>query len=45
MKLQVSVDRGWGVETSRIKVANEDDDPMLQQMQIINNYIQQARLY
>lgn len=39
----VSVDRGWGVETSRIKVANEDDDPMLQQMQIINNYIQQAR--
>ena len=37
------MDRGWGVETSRIKVTNESDDPMLQQMQIISNYIQQAR--
>jgi hypothetical protein len=37
------VDRGWGVETSNIRNVNESDDPMLQQMQIMRNYIQQAR--
>ena len=39
---QVSLERGWGVETSRIGV-NDAEDPMMQQMQIIRNYIQQAR--
>ena len=39
----MSVDRGWGVETSNIRNVNESDDPMLQQMQIMRNYIQQAR--
>lgn len=37
------MDRGWGVETSNMKNVNESDDPMLQQMQIMRNYIQQAR--
>lgn len=40
---KVSLERGWGVETSNIKNVNEADDPMLQQMQIMRNYIQQAR--
>lgn len=39
----VSVDRGWGVETTNIRNVNESDDPMLQQMEIMQNYIQQAR--
>ena len=38
---QVSLDRGWGVES--VRHVNEDDDPMLQQMDIIRNYIRQAR--
>jgi hypothetical protein len=43
IELKVSVDRGWGVETSNIRNVNESEDPMLQQMQIMRNYIQQAR--
>ncbi|MPC80624.1 hypothetical protein E2C01_075207 [Portunus trituberculatus] len=40
---QVVVDTGWGADSSAHNVT-ETDDPLIQQMNIIRNYIKQARL-
>lgn len=37
----VSPEKGWCVTTGRVQ---EEEDPMLQQIKIINKYIQQARM-
>lgn len=39
---EVMVDTGWGADSSAHNVT-ETDDPMIQQMNIIRNYIKQAR--
>ncbi|KAK7082952.1 Rabenosyn-5 [Halocaridina rubra] len=39
---EVLVDTGWGVDSSTFDVS-ETDDPMVQQMNIIRNFIRQAR--
>nr|CAD7400548.1 unnamed protein product [Timema cristinae] len=38
--VQVNLDAGWGPETAQMF---DSDDPMIQQMNIIRNYIKQAR--
>ncbi|CAG2063006.1 unnamed protein product [Timema podura] len=38
--VQVTLDAGWGPETAQMF---DSDDPMIQQMNIIRNYIKQAR--
>ena len=38
--IQVVLDSGWGPETGQMF---DSDDPMIQQMNIIQNYIKQAR--
>lgn len=39
---EVLVDTGWGVDSSTFEIS-ETDDPMVQQMNIIRNFIRQAR--
>jgi hypothetical protein len=39
--LQVTSDTGWGPEAAKMF---DSEDPMIQQMNIIRNYIKQARL-
>lgn len=39
---QIVVDTGWGADSSAHNVT-ETDDPLIQQMNIIRNYIKQAK--
>lgn len=39
---QISIDKGWGPATTPSNLG-EHDDPMIQQMNIIRNFIKQAR--